>query len=233
MIPAKLTSQQLAECTCGKDELLLVDYQAHKLHKDIIDDFMQLQNAARDAGFALTIASSFRNFERQALIWNAKFNGHRPVLNKQQQPVDLASMTDIEKCHAIMLYSALPGSSRHHFGTDLDIFDKASVSDDYQLQLEPHEYQDNGPFAALTKWLDSHLEKYGFYRPYQHDLGGVAPEPWHISHIVQSDILQQHQSLTVLADTINNSQLAGKAAILANLPQLYQRYVLNVSPAVV
>ncbi|BDF94546.1 MULTISPECIES: M15 family metallopeptidase [Pseudoalteromonas] len=227
------TTAQLAECACGMSELQLVEYQGYKLHKEIIDDFIRLQNAARDAGFTLTIASSFRSFERQALIWNAKFTGQRPVLNKQQQRVDLTSMSEIEKCHAIMLYSALPGTSRHHFGTDLDIFDSAAVATDYQLQLEPSEYTDTGPFAAMTKWLDIHLEEYGFYRPYQQDLGGVAPEPWHISHIQQAQQLLQYQSIAVLANIIKRSEIAGKTTILAHLPQLYQRYVLNVSaPAV-
>ena len=233
MSQSTLTAQQLAECACGKNELQLVEYQGYKLHKEIVDDFIRLQNAAHDAGFELAIASSFRDFERQALIWNAKFTGQRPVLNKQQQHVDLASMSDIEKCHAIMLYSALPGTSRHHFGTDLDIFDQAAVTTNYKLQLEPSEYTGNGPFAAMTQWLDSNLEDYGFYRPYQQDLGGVAPEPWHISHIQQAQQLMQHQSIAALTDTIQNSDVAGKAAILVHLPQLYQRYVLNVSaPAV-
>ena len=233
MSQGTFTAQQLAECACGKNELQLIEYQGYKLHKEIVDDFIRLQTAARDAGFELAIASSFRDFERQALIWNAKFTGQRPVLNKQQQRVDLANLSEIEKCHAIMLYSALPGTSRHHFGTDLDIFDQAAVSADYKLQLEPSEYTGNGPFTAMTQWLDNHLEEYGFYRPYQQDLGGVAPEPWHISHIQQAQQLLQHQSIAALTDTIQNSDVAGKAAILAHLPQLYQRYVLNVSaPAV-
>lgn len=229
MSQSTLTAQQLAECACGKNELLLVKYQGYKLHKEIIDDFMRLQSAARGAGFELAIASSFRDFERQALIWNGKFTGQRPVHDKHQQRVDLANLSEIEKCHAIMLYSALPGTSRHHFGTDLDIFDQAAVAADYKLQLEPTEYTGNGPFTAMTQWLDNHLEEYGFYRPYQQDLGGVAPEPWHISHIQQAQRLLQHQSIAALTDIIENSEVAGKAAILAHLPQLYQRYVLNVS----
>lgn len=232
MIYQQLSSQQLRDCACGLSELLLSEHNAHKLHKEIIVDFNQLQAAAAQAGFELAIVSSFRSFERQAHIWNAKFSGQRPVLNKQQQVVDLTSLTDIEKCHAIMLYSALPGTSRHHFGTDLDIFDKAAVPADYRLQLEAHEYQDGGPFSALTRWLDKNLALYGFYRPYQSDLGGVAPEPWHISHVKHSTTLMQHLNITALRDVINNSELLGKDAILTHLPMLYQRYVLNVSSAV-
>jgi len=152
------------------------------------------------------------------------------VLNKAQQAVELNSLSDIEKCTAIMLYSALPGASRHHLGTDLDIFDKSAVSDDYELQLTPDEYQHGGPFAELSQWLDTHLAEFGFYRPYQHDLGGVAPELWHISHIAQSEQLMSHLSLEVLHNCIKESDLLGKDAILTHLPALYERFVINVSP---
>ena len=129
-----------------------------------------------------------------------------------------------------MLYSALPGASRHHLGTDLDVFDKAAVSDDYKLQLTPDEYLQGGPFAPLSNWLDTNLVKFGFYRPYQHDLGGVAPELWHISHIKQSQLLVNKLSEQVLFECIKNSELQGKRAILDNLPAIYKRFVTNVSP---
>lgn len=217
-------------CITGQSDTHLTQIQNHRLHCNIVNDFLALQSAAKAAGFELTIASSFRDFNRQAAIFNAKFSGARPVYNKQQQVVELDNLSDIDKCIAIMLYSALPGASRHHLGTDLDVFDKAAVSDDYQLQLTPDEYQQSGPFAPLSDWLDANLALFGFYRPYQHDLGGVAPELWHISHIKQSQLLVNMLSLPVLYECISNSDLLAKEAILANLPMLYERFIINVSP---
>ncbi|MBQ4858235.1 M15 family metallopeptidase [Pseudoalteromonas sp. MMG007] len=218
------------ECITGQSDTHLIEIQGHRLHSEIIDDFLALQNAAKNAGFDLTIASSFRDFERQSMIWNNKFSGSRPVYNKQQQPVDLTKLTDINKCIAIMRYSALPGASRHHLGTDLDIFDKAAVNDDYKLQLTPNEYEQGGPFAPMSDWLNNNLAKFGFYRPYKHDLDGVAPELWHISHIKQSQLMVDALSEKILYECINNSELLGKSAILANLPALYKRFISNVSP---
>ncbi|MEL0632419.1 M15 family metallopeptidase [Pseudoalteromonas carrageenovora] len=218
------------ECITGQSDTHLIEIQGHRLHSEIIDDFLALQNAAKNAGFDLTIASSFRDFDRQSMIWNNKFSGSRPVYNKQQQPVDLTKLTDINKCIAIMRYSALPGASRHHLGTDLDIFDKAAVNDDYKLQLIPNEYEQGGPFAPLSDWLNNNLAKFGFYRPYKHDLDGVAPELWHISHIKQSQLMVDALSEKILYECINNSELLGKSAILANLPALYKRFISNVSP---
>ena len=223
-------NKELIQCITGQSDAHLVAIQNHYLHTNIVNDFVALQSAAASAGFDLCIASSFRDFNRQSAIWNAKFSNKRVVLNKAQQAVELNSLSDIEKCTAIMLYSALPGASRHHLGTDLDIFDKSAVSDDYELQLTPDEYQHGGPFAELSQWLDTHLAEFGFYRPYQHDLGGVAPELWHISHIAQSEQLMSHLSLEVLHNCIKESDLLGKDAILTHLPALYERFVLNVSP---
>ena len=223
-------NKELIQCITGQSDAHLVAIQNHYLHANIVNDFVALQSAAASAGFDLCIASSFRDFNRQSAIWNAKFSNKRVVLNKAQQAVELNSLSDIEKCTAIMLYSALPGASRHHLGTDLDIFDKGAVSDDYELQLTPDEYQHGGPFAELSQWLDTHLAEFGFYRPYQHDLGGVAPELWHISHIAQSEQLMRHLSVEVLHNCIKESDLLGKDAILTHLPALYERFVLNVSP---
>ncbi|KAF7766598.1 hypothetical protein PUND_a2452 [Pseudoalteromonas undina] len=223
-------NKELIQCITGQSDAHLVAIQNHFLHTNIVNDFVALQSAAASAGFDLCIASSFRDFNRQSAIWNAKFSNKRVVLNKAQQAVELNSLSDIEKCTAIMLYSALPGASRHHLGTDLDIFDKRAVSNDYELQLTPDEYQHGGPFAELSQWLDTHLAEFGFYRPYQHDLGGVAPELWHISHIAQSEQLMRHLSVEVLHNCIKESDLLGKDAILTHLPALYERFVLNVSP---
>lgn len=225
-----IAQSTLIQCITGQSDTHLTNLQGHRLHSAIISDFLALQHAAKTAGLELTIASSFRDFNRQSIIWNNKLAGLRPVYNKQQQRVDLTTLSDIDKCIAIMRYSALPGASRHHLGTDLDVFDQAAVSEDYQLQLTPDEYQSGGPFAPLTQWLDANLTKFGFYRPYQLDLGGVAPEPWHISHIQQSQELVAQLSEQALFNCIQNSDLLAKQAILDNLPAIYTRFVTNVSP---
>jgi LAS superfamily LD-carboxypeptidase LdcB len=224
--------EQLTPITCvtGQRDTHLANIQNHRLHKEIIGDFLALQLAAERAGFDLTIASSFRDFNRQGAIWNRKFSGQQGVYDKHQHLVDLTTLTDIEKCTAIMLYSALPGASRHHLGTDLDVFDARAIDEDYQLQLSPHEYEGNGPFAPLSDWLNKHLSQFGFYRPYSRDLGGVAPELWHISHIKQSQHLVNQLTEKALYNCIKKSDLLGKEAILANISTLYSRFVTNVSP---
>ncbi|MBE0367721.1 M15 family metallopeptidase [Pseudoalteromonas aurantia] len=222
-----MMDEHLASIACGLTQTHLCEYQGQLLHRDIIDDLVCLTQHAKDAGFTLSIASGYRNFERQMLIWNSKFLGKRAVLNKQNAPVNLTGFDDLEKCHAIMLFSALPGGSRHHFGTDLDIYAINSLPDNQKLQLEPWEYAKGGPFYDFNCWLDSNLAKFGFYRPYARFNGGVAAEPWHISHIKTSSYISQAQNVDNLQSAIQLFDVAGKQTILANISQLHSQYINN------
>ena len=147
--------------------------------------FRQLQGDARQAGFELAIASSYRSFERQLAIFNGKARGERPLHDDRGRPLAFPALSPQQLLHAILRFSALPGTSRHHWGTDLDVYDAAAVGPDYQLQLTPQEVQPPGPFAPLHAWLDQRMaagQSHGFFRPYGEDRGGVAPERWHLSY---------------------------------------------------
>ena len=64
----------------------------------------------------------------------------------------------------------------------MDIYDAKAMPAGYQIQLIPEEVEGQGIFAPMHDWLDTKLDQFGFYRPYANDLGGVAPERWHISY---------------------------------------------------
>ena len=218
----------LTLCATGRSDAHLHAFGQHLLHRDVLTDFDRLQRHARNDGVHLEIASSFRSFERQALIWNNKYTGQRPVYDHHQRAVDLQALSALERIEAIMLFSALPGASRHHFGTDMDVWDPNAVDAHYNLQLNEQEYAHSGPFALLTQWLDEHMAEYGFFRPYHRYQGGVAAEPWHISHHPSAKTMQQYQSINSIADAISHAQVEGKDEILANLEALYQHYVVNI-----
>lgn len=214
---------------CGTNEGHLTDFQGYLVHKAIVPDLVRLQSAAQKAGFELAIASSFRSFERQLLIWNNKFTGVRPVLDQHEQIVDMTQLSERERVFSILLFSALPGASRHHWGTDLDIYDRNAVSDDYQVKLEQHEYDEGGPFYSFNQWLNEQLPQLGFFKPYHRYLGGVAAEPWHISHIKQSQKIETQLDINVLSQVLSHADIAGKATILQHLPDIYQQYIVNIN----
>ena len=147
--------------------------------------FQTLGRRAAERGFELRIASAFRDYDRQVRIINDKWTGARPVTDGEGRLLERTQYDDQDWLNLILRFSALPGTSRHHWGTDLDIWDASTVDEDYRLQLAPSEYGPSGPFFEMTRWLDELMaadDAEGFFKPYAEDRGGIAPEPWHISY---------------------------------------------------
>lgn len=201
------------------------------IHSEMLSAFKQLQLAAKAAGIELMIASGFRSFERQRLIWQNKFSGKTPIKDASNQLLAIDQLSESEKIYAIMLFSALPGASRHHWGCDIDVYAENLLPTGQSLALEPWEYQAAGHFYPLTVWLAEHAKAFGFFLPYDKFRGGVAHEPWHLSYLPLSQHYQQAYTEALLAKTLLNSDIQGKALLLELLPELYQRYVANVANA--
>jgi LAS superfamily LD-carboxypeptidase LdcB len=179
----------------------------------------------------LQIASAFRSFERQLAIWNGKVLGERPVHDDCGVSLDLGELDQAGKINAIMRYSALPGASRHHWGTDLDVFDAAAIPADYQLQLSPREVAPDGMFAGIHAWLDDRIaagRAFGFYRPYGIDCGGVAPERWHLSYAPLARGYAGELTVELLAAALRNSGLELLEPVLEQLPRIHGRFICPV-----
>lgn len=222
-----LTPEQLT----GRDERHLVELaQGHRLQSAAAAAFARLQADARAAGFDLAIASSYRSYERQRLIWNGKARGERPVHDDIGNAVAILALPAAERIRAILRFSALPGTSRHHWGTDLDVYDAAAVPGDYVLQLSPQEVAPDGPFDPLHRWLDAQMAagtSHGFYRPYGVDRGGVAPERWHLSYAPLAASCGGRVTAALLRDCWGRDRepLLLRPELEARLPELLARYV--------
>lgn len=169
----------------GLDDSHLVGEGGQRLQAPVRSAFDRLAADARAAGFDLRVASAHRSFERQLTLWNGKLCGERPVLDDCDRPVDLAALPPRLRIDCVLRFSALPGASRHHWGTDMDVFDAAVMPAGYRLQLSMAEVSGDGLFAPLHAWLDAQIaagRSHGFFRPYDRDRGGVAPERWHLSY---------------------------------------------------
>lgn len=207
-----------------------VDEPRCTLHRAVVQPFLRMRAAAAKAGIDLAPASSFRDFDRQVGIWNAKWSGRRPMLDRDGRPLDPATLSPAKRVDAILTWSAAPGMSRHHWGTDVDVYDRAAVPADYAVQLVPEEYAPGGPFARLTAWLDAHMHRWGFYRPYATFRGGVQPEPWHLSHAPTAREAMRRIRASTLARAIEAGAVDGGDALLKKLPVVYARYVRAVDP---
>lgn len=198
------------------------------IHKQVLNPFFDLQAAAQNAGFELKICSAYRSFDRQLQIWNGKLSGMRPVMDPFGKPINIQKLSPWQKIQAILRWSALPGASRHHWGTDFDIYDASAMPENYQIQLIPEEVQGNGLFAPMHNWLDSYLEsgKTDFYRPYKTDKGGIAPERWHLSYRPLADKYAEMLTRELLAARLKNSDLMLLDEVLKHLDDILQRYII-------
>jgi len=224
LTPAQLTGLEQTHL------VTLVD--GHRLQSRAAAALCALQEDARAAGFELAVASAFRSFERQLAIWNGKARGERRVHDDRGRDIDLAGLAPAQRVAAILRYSALPGASRHHWGTDLDVYDAAALPEGYRLQLVPAEVAAGGMFDALHRWLDERMAAdatHGFFRPYGVDLGGVAPERWHLSYAPLASACEAALSAQVLMASwdrgAGGEPLLLRESIEQRLPELMARYV--------
>lgn len=198
------------------------------IHKQVLTPFLDLQEAAKNAGFAIKICSAYRSFDRQLLIWNGKASGMRPVMDPFGKPINIQALSPWQKIQAILRWSALPGASRHHWGTDFDIFDAKAMPEGYKIQLTPEEVQGDGLFAPMHDWLDSYIDsgQTDFYRPYAVDKGGIAPERWHLSYRPLAETYAKMLSGDVLTNRLKRSNLMLLDEVLEHLDTIFQRYII-------
>jgi LAS superfamily LD-carboxypeptidase LdcB len=198
------------------------------LHPRAAEALRSMREEARAAGIDLYVASAFRDFNRQLAIWSAKFNGQRALLDPAGVEIVHAELHENALIDAILIWSALPGASRHHWGSEVDVLDAAALGPGERAQMIAQEYGPGGRFERLCGWLDSNMRRFGFFRPYATWQGGVRPEPWHLSYAPVSVPALQVLSLEVLREAIEGADMPGKHTVLTRLPELYQKYVLAV-----
>jgi LAS superfamily LD-carboxypeptidase LdcB len=231
--PAEFTPEELTGLTRG--HLREVEHSPNParcaLHKEVVGPYLALRAAAAVEGIDLVAFSGFRDFDRQLAIWNGKFRGERPMQDRDGLPLDVQGLSPAERVTAILWWSALPGASRHHWGTDFDVMDAAALPAGHRLQVVPAEYGPGGPFERLTAWLDAYMHAFGFFRPYATDRGGVSPEPWHLSHAPVAARAQRALTVDGLRGVLARAAIEGKAEVLAALDENFTHYVANVDVA--
>jgi LAS superfamily LD-carboxypeptidase LdcB len=214
----------------GRSRGHIVELEAPRcaLHYEAIASFLAMRDAAAQDGITLDARSSFRDFGTQVVIWNKKWRGERPLYSRMGQLLERSRIMDSDMVDTILAWSSIPGGSRHHWGSDLDVVDSAAIPQGYEVQLITSEYASGGIFARLTQWLDANLGRFGFFRPYRSERGGYCPEPWHISYAPVANPALESLSLAVLRQALADSQMDGKQFVLDRLPEIYTRYLLNI-----
>lgn len=133
-------------------------YKGLYCHRKVFNAYLVMRDSALREGITLTIISATRTFDRQLQIWNRKW---------QNTPGN-----DSTKIRSIMRYSSMPGTSRHHWGTDIDFISAETA------------YWTHGEGLRIYNWLCANAHKFGFFQPYTADPArtGYAEERWHWSY---------------------------------------------------
>lgn len=185
------------------------------IRSDVYEQFIRMHEAAKKEGITLIIISATRNFFAQKGIWEAKWNGERIVEGKNLR-TDVKD--SVERARIILRYSSMPGTSRHHWGTDIDI---NNLEDSYfQTDKGKKEYQ----------WLVQHAGEYGFYQPYSVKDSlrpyGYEEEKWHWSYLPVSLPLIKQYAENITTDSIRGFKGSGTAKAL----DVINRYVMGIHP---
>ena len=86
------------------------------MQQEVYNAYEQMRKAAAKAGIDIKVVSGHRSYNRQREIWNAKYS---IFISKGLSPKNAI--------REIITYSTLPGTSRHHWGTEIDIIDNANT----------------------------------------------------------------------------------------------------------
>lgn len=202
-----------------------VNVNGYYVDKEVLPFYNKLKESLSVSGFELRLESGYRPFERQLSIWNRKASGELRLLDADGNPMERP--TDEEQLmFAILTWSALPGASRHHLGSDLDVVDGNACPEGYEVQLTPAEC--NGMFAPFHKKLTELMdagEAFGFSRVFVPGRGNIQPEQWHIAHLPTSRKRLENFSLAELRSIYERTDIACKSALLDNLDRLADDYI--------
>lgn len=191
-----------------------------KLRKEAHDAFLKLSAKALESDIRIKVVSSYRGFDHQNRIWQRKY--------KRYIEMGFSPKDTIQK---IIEYSTIPGTSRHHWATDLDLID-SNVKQPNNV-LSPQHFENQGCFSKFKTWMDANASDFGFYLVYtdNKDRKGFKHEPWHYSYKpLSTAFLEQYKTLDV-KQIITTEGLMGSAHFSEAFIKAYRNEnILDINP---
>lgn len=171
---------------------------AFRLRSEAGESFVAMQKAALNEGVEIYSQSSYRSFNRQLGIWERKYDKYTSQRMKGK-----------DACNKIIKYSTVPGTSRHHWGTDVDIIDAKHRLPSNPLS-ESH-FKKGGVYYKLYDWMRFNAHNYGFYEVYTNNemRTGFEYEPWHWSYKKQSQPMLEQFMKIDLVEFYEKSKMKG------------------------
>ena len=192
-----------------------------KLEKNTFIAMEKMRKAALLDGIKIKVVSGFRDFERQKQIWNRKFKKFTTENN----------LSDLDAIKEIIRFSTIPGTSRHHWGTEIDIIDEDFKNE--KNLLISNKYEEGGIFEKLKKWMDNNSQKFGFYLTYDNNINrkGFEYEPWHYSYLPESKKYLESFLKIDIVEIISKVDIKGKELFNEKIISDYiNNNILEINP---
>jgi LAS superfamily LD-carboxypeptidase LdcB len=190
------------------------------MHKETAEALIRMKAEALKSNINIEVVSAYRSFQRQKEIFEGKY-------------VKFTSegLSPIQAIEKIIEYSTIPGTSRHHWGTDLDLIDGNAPRPESVLVAS--NFLGTGPFCKMKEWMDEHAESFGFYEVYTNDANrkGFKYEPWHFSYApVSKPMLQAYKKLDI-KEILSEEKVKGSTHFSESFIQKYRaENILDINP---
>ena len=175
------------------------------IRKETYKAFLKMQEKAAEQDIHFVIISGTRDFEHQKRIWEYKWNEKYKLL------------APLQRAQKILEYSSMPSTSRHHWGTDID------------LNSLSNSYFSSGKGKDIYNWLKKNAHKFGFYQAYtSKDNGrkGYNEEKWHWSYAPLASIY-----LKFYNQNISHQDISGFAGYeFSKELNIIENYVNGINP---
>ena len=177
------------------------------LREEAFDAYKKMYEAAKKDNVHLIIRSATRNYDYQRWIWNRKW-----------QEKSKSYPSGKSRVKNILRYNSMPGTSRHHWGTDID------------LNSFNNSWFSYGKGLKLFNWMNANAHKYGFCRPYtaknNNRLTGYNEEKWHWSYLPLSKLMLKDLEGLITDKKIKGFSGSEHAAGLS----IVKNYIFGVHP---
>lgn len=185
------------------------------LRKATYEAFKEMHAAAKQDGVNLTIVSAMRTFGHQKGIWERKWTGATRVGGKN---LSQSIPNPVERALKILEYSSMPGTSRHHWGTDID------------LNNLNNSWFASGTGKKVYDWLTANAGNFGFCQTYtvqdETRPDGYHEEKWHWSYMPLAARL-----LKAYLNQVDYTKITGfKGSGAAEEIDVIPKYVAGIGP---
>lgn len=186
------------------------------LRKSAYTQFVKMHDHAERDGIELVIRSAARNFDYQKGIWERKWTGETKLSGNVDASIEY--IDPFARAKAILLYSSMPGTSRHHWGTDIDI-------NNFE-----NSYFEHGRGLKEYAWLQQNAGKYGYCQTYtvkdSNRPEGYEEEKWHWSYMP----IARH-CLAVAEAQLSNTDIKGfLGSETATQIDVKSKYIFGINP---